>query len=203
MKAIKNISIEQALKEGNSSANQNIKSKFVSIHVHANVNQMVEFILSADNSKAPFTFDDITNFYSYPELVQTHSNFEGGTEDQKDNEIERLKDLQSDLFDELEDNNYNEEKRFEIEEKRTQIQDDITGLENLETDCQDVFEWWLVSDFLATKLKEMGHPIIKDENIWGRCTTGQAILLDYAITKICAEMGILEGQANSWATNSK
>ena len=63
---------------------------------------------------------------------------------------------------------------------------------------QEVFEWWMVSSYLCEKLKEKGCPIIEYENIWGRTTTGQAILLDYVITEICAEMEILQGQKYSW-----
>ena len=65
-------------------------------------------------------------------------------------------------------------------------------------DQQEVFEWWMVSSYLCEKLKEKGCPIIDNENIWGRTTTGQAILLDYVITEICAEMEILQGQKYSW-----
>ena len=65
-------------------------------------------------------------------------------------------------------------------------------------EAQDVYEWWMVSSYLLEKLKEKGCPIIDNENIWGRTTTGQAILLDYVITEICAEMKILQGQENSW-----
>ena len=63
---------------------------------------------------------------------------------------------------------------------------------------QEVFEWWMVSSYLCEKLKEKGCPIIEYENIWGRTTTGQAILLDYVITEICSEMEILQGQKYSW-----
>ena len=34
--------------------------------------------------------------------------------------------------------------------------------------------------------------------VWGRATTGQAILLDGVISEICSDMEILEGQANEW-----
>ena len=84
------------------------------------------------------------------------------------------------------------------------IREDIENLfvpseENEEDyDQQEVFEWWMVSSYLCEKLKEKGCPIIEYENIWGRTTTGQAILLDYVITEICAEMEILQGQQNSW-----
>jgi hypothetical protein len=72
-------------------------------------------------------------------------------------------------------------------------------LEELETEPAEVFEWWAVSTWLAEKLEEEGECIINQESIWGRQTTGQAILLDYVISKICAKLEILEGQENSWA----
>ena len=53
-------------------------------------------------------------------------------------------------------------------------------------DIQEVFEHWLVSDWLLERLEELGHPILKTnfESWWGRCTTGQAICLDYDIQKL-------------------
>jgi hypothetical protein len=78
------------------------------------------------------------------------------------------------------------------------IENEETG----ESEMQEVFQWFIVSDYLAEKLKEKGEPIINDENIWGRGTCGQAILLDYVITEICAEMQILENQENSWANRN-
>ena len=53
-------------------------------------------------------------------------------------------------------------------------------------DAQEIFEWWVVSDWLAKKLEERGEPILEygQTTWWGRCTTGQAILLDGVITDI-------------------
>jgi hypothetical protein len=200
MKTQKTISIETALQQGNSIKNQDIKSKFIGQHVHANVNSMVEYIISKsyEDQNAPFTFDDIDNFYSYPEYIGTYANFAGGTEEQKNTEEYRLKELIS-LNEDLINDDEQETDTEGLEAQNEAIQSEIEALENLENEVQEVFEWWLVSDFLCRKLNELGHPVIEDHNIWGRCTTGQAILLDYAITQICAEMEILEGQANSWA----
>jgi hypothetical protein len=78
------------------------------------------------------------------------------------------------------------------------IENEETG----ESEMQEVFQWFIVSDYLAEKLKEKGEPIIEEENIWGRGTCGQAVLLDYVITEICAEMQILENQENSWANRN-
>jgi len=85
--------------------------------------------------------------------------------------------------------------------------------ENLEVDCetglcedcfesepQDILEWWSVSSYMYDKLKEMGYPVWNNGMIyvWGRCTSGQAILLDAVISYICEGMEILDGQINSW-----
>ena len=66
---------------------------------------------------------------------------------------------------------------------------------------QEIFEWWIVTEYLYKKLKEKGCPVLEWGNnyYWGRCTTGQAIMLDSVISGICSDMEILEGQKYSWA----
>ena len=50
----------------------------------------------------------------------------------------------------------------------------------------EVFEWWLVSPYLAGELKEQGEVVIDalDCHWWGRTTSGQAIYMDSAIQEI-------------------
>ena len=76
--------------------------------------------------------------------------------------------------------------------------------QEIEPDRCEVFEHWIVSDWLARKLAEHGEPTgeLFDLAIWGRGCSGQAILLDYVIAEIAAEMGILEGQASDWSKQS-
>jgi hypothetical protein len=65
----------------------------------------------------------------------------------------------------------------------------------------EIYEHWIVSDCLAARLEEHGERVLRDffgMTVWGRTTTGQAIFLDYIISEIAAEMGILEGQENEW-----
>lgn len=69
----------------------------------------------------------------------------------------------------------------------------------------EIYEHWIVTDYLARKLEDHGHKVMRDffgMTIWCRPTTGQAILLDGVISEICAEMEILEGQANDWSKRS-
>ena len=65
---------------------------------------------------------------------------------------------------------------------------------------QEIFEWWIITDWLCKKLRDKGEPVLEWGNncYWGRCCTGQAILLDSVISEICSEMEILEGQKYEW-----
>jgi len=187
-KSKKAISIEEALKNHNSSKNQSIKRKFVGAHVYCNVGTLAEYIINKglEDSGAPFTLDDIENYYSYPEYRGTYANFDGGTQEQRQEEIDRLQ--------ELADN----ESNLEINEA---ILREIEELEDLEQEPTEIYEWWAVSDYLFDKLKSHGYCVVDAGScyIWGRSTTGQAILLDHVIGIICAEMEILEGQENEWS----
>lgn len=52
--------------------------------------------------------------------------------------------------------------------------------------AQDIFEWWIVSNWLANKLKGQGEPILENDfgTWWGRTCTGQAIYMDEVINDI-------------------
>lgn len=73
--------------------------------------------------------------------------------------------------------------------------------EQLESQPREIFEWWIVTEYLYNKLKAQGQPVLEWGNncYWGRCTSGQAILLDHVISVICEEMEILDGQKYSWS----
>ena len=60
---------------------------------------------------------------------------------------------------------------------------------------RDVYEYWLVSDWIAEKLEKKGEVIgdLYGLTIWGRCCTGQAIYLD----QVWEEMA-LEFYADEW-----
>ena len=51
---------------------------------------------------------------------------------------------------------------------------------------QDIFEWWVVSNWLAERLGKESDPILDTEYgiWWGRTTTGQVIWMDSVIVKI-------------------
>lgn len=184
----------------NSTKNQDIKSKFVGIHIYANVNQMVEYILKQDDyNEAPFTFEDIENFYQYPEYSEEKNGisyyWEGGSESDKEKYFEELEELETKLAEQCDNEEITEDWY------NTQLSDIVdvrNEVNELETMPQEIYEWWMCDSWLIDKLADLGHPVIRDQGIWGRCTTGQAILLDFAISKICEDMEILEGQKIEW-----
>ena len=53
----------------------------------------------------------------------------------------------------------------------------------------ECFEHWIVDSWFAARLREHGQIVFDfcDFTIWGRCTTGQAILLDYVVQQIAKE----------------
>lgn len=58
---------------------------------------------------------------------------------------------------------------------------------NLEAQQTEIYEHWIVSDWLAGQLEERGEVVERDFyglTIWGRVCTGQAILLDDVICAI-------------------
>ena len=50
----------------------------------------------------------------------------------------------------------------------------------------EIYEWYLVSDWFLSKLKEINEPYIENDygEYWGRTCTGQSIYLDYNIQKL-------------------
>jgi hypothetical protein len=66
---------------------------------------------------------------------------------------------------------------------------------------REAYEHWIVTPWFADKLKEKGEIVgeLFNWHIWGRCTTGQAILLDGVIQQIASDMEILPGQKNDWS----
>lgn len=177
----------------NSSTNQRIKEKFVNQHVKANVNLLVEFILSNPEAEnIPFTYEDFSNLSTYPEYSGNFASFAGGTDEMRSNEIESLRDLIVQL-----ENDEDKDNSQKIEE----IENEISELENLESEYTDIMEYWIVSRYLADKLNEKGHPVVSDGSnmIWGRTTSGQTIYMDGVINEICFDIQILDGQENSLA----
>lgn len=177
-----------------SSKNQNIKREFVRREVFSNVGLMVEYILNKgmEDREAPFSLDDLINYYidNSEKIEELHEQIE-----EIENEISEIEEQ----FDNEKIDQEEYDARLEkLENLKSEIEGKIEELEREQDEPQEPYEWWIVSSWLCNKLKEKGEVVLEDENIWGRCCTGQAILLDSVISDICEEMGILEGQEHEW-----
>lgn len=183
--------------------NHKIKETFVNREVLACVTNMVNYILQQDDLDAPFSYDDVENYFM-PICPKCHSNY--GFKDvtaykcESCDEIYEEKPETCKCFDPEID-----EEKPEFEEitayKCMDCGHIVEDVDELDNEPQEVYEWWLVTSFLGEKLKEHGEVILNNggDYIWGRCTTGQAIMLDNVISDICADMEILDGQRYSWA----
>lgn len=68
---------------------------------------------------------------------------------------------------------------------------DLCKDNNIEPYAREIFEHWIVSDWLADKLEAKGEKVDKDFaglTIWARTTTGQGIASDSVIEAITADL---------------
>jgi hypothetical protein len=168
----------------NSNVNQDIKRKFVEREIKTCFSYEMETILRAGqegqkNKDYPLpSYEDIQNLY-LPQCQNCgyQGKFEQVEADEKGN------------------GKFNKEKIVYLCPECRQETD-----EEPETEAQEIFEWWIITEWLAKKLQDKDEPILDWGNnfYWGRTCTGQAILLDGVISDICEELEILEGQKNDW-----
>jgi len=71
-----------------------------------------------------------------------------------------------------------------------QLESEVEDLESEQDQPIEALEHWIVSSWLARKLEEHGQMVMdfNDLNIWGRTTSGQAIVMDYIMECIAREL---------------
>lgn len=64
--------------------------------------------------------------------------------------------------------------------------EDAVNLWDGEDEYAEVLEWWLVTPWLAEKLGEAGEVVLEglELSYWGRCTSGQSMLLDGTFQRV-------------------
>ena len=177
-------------KDYNSIANQHIKGLLVAREVYHCQTSVVEELLNIEENEN--TVFELENYWYY-RLDLSDGEFIGNYVDlqEKIEEVENKRDnlgaLQADGAQDLED-------------QITVLEDDLSEMEDPETEPSEIFEWWLISDYLANRLQQNGQVIWSDYGCtwWGRQTTGQAISMDHVISVIAEGMEILEGMPCSW-----
>lgn len=68
---------------------------------------------------------------------------------------------------------------------------DACDQDNIEPYEREVYEHWIVSDWLADKLAAKGEKVTRDFaglTVWARTTTGQAISMDWVIEQIVEDL---------------
>ncbi len=140
-----------------------VAEKIVRDDIYCNVDSFVRYILqkSSEDDNAPISYDDLEN---------ETPDFYGMTK----------KELKSILRDEC---------GWASEDLKGMDHDDLVSAcqDNYETG--EVYEYWAVSDWLYGKLKDRGQIVIDAyPQIWGRQTTGQAIVLDGVIRSIAKDI---------------
>jgi len=67
-----------------------------------------------------------------------------------------------------------------------EIKEYVENVKDRGENIKDIYEYWIVSEWLYDKLKELNEPVLEwgNLNIWGRTCTGQAICLDYTMDEV-------------------
>lgn len=134
--------------------------EFVNNHVYVNQSMLVDELLK----KEIFNYEEIENFYQYICSECGGNRFRSLT----DREIAKM---ELSAFSKI------------CLDCKTTFGDE--AYDELQQSAE-IFEWWIVSEWLANQLKAEGEPILNvDEGTWwGRTCTGQAIFLDGTIKHI-------------------
>ena len=163
----------------NSIENQKIKGDFVDREVYCCASSLI-YQLQQDGHYT----DEIMEFSLKDELRE---------EDLKDEIREYYK---KELKEYLKDR-FTEETSLEVldTEELKDLADDLNiDIDNF-IEPEEALEHWIISDWLADKLEAYGELITKDFlglTIWGRTCSGQAIMLDWVISKICNDLDMLK-----------
>ena len=73
-----------------------------------------------------------------------------------------------------------------MDEDTEKLQEEIEELEQEQEEAKDIYEWWLISDWIARKLEEQNECMLNTDygTWWGRTCTGHSISMDYVIEQI-------------------
>lgn len=176
-----------------STENQHILSNFVKNNVYLLVNDFVEFCIAnqyADNNPIE-NIEEIYGYDYYESYKGKYFAFDGGNSYDWENCIEECENVISEIENEI----------FELEEaikerelnQFEEMKQELDELNTIEPNMHEVLEYWSIDSWLWEKLKDKGEVCFETPNsyIWGRTTTGQAILLDSVICEIALENGWL------------
>ncbi len=158
------------MKNWNLPKNQEIKAQFVEREVTACASQLINELSDNDAYRELISEE----FYSTPDWDCMKDNFIGNLDEDEEKEIC---------------------KHFSVENITEIGEQELCEYADVDFEYLKPMEFWIVSPWLGRKLKEYGEIVSFDFfsfTIWGRCSSGQAILLDEVISRICEELEMLE-----------
>ena len=102
------------------------------------------------------------------------------------------KDIDGFYFDDIENLYMSDEEILNYMGSYDEDMSDQEIIDEVRNNCEDmneIFEWYLVSDWFLARLREINEPIIDNDygEYWGRCCTGQTICLDHNIQELAYE----------------
>jgi hypothetical protein len=58
-----------------------------------------------------------------------------------------------------------------------------------EPELHEIYEWWVVTPYVAERLREFGEPVLENDFgvWWGRTCTGQSVCLDGVIARLLGD----------------
>lgn len=186
------------------SKNQRICSQLVDREIHYSVSLLVSHLNSNSeglDSEDQETLLRLCSRQDYEEPVNDH------IDDMSRDDLESAIDDQDETDDRV-CSIYIAMKMSELRSALKQKLSDENGYEEFASENRidayesEVYEHWIVSDFMRRKLGERGECTgdILGLTIWGRTTTGQSISMDCVIRSIANNMEILHGQKYEWTT---
>jgi hypothetical protein len=141
--------------------------RIISQEILSNQTMLVNHLLSGYDEANEFSIDDIENLYYTPkeELLEYIENTLDNTE---------INDLLDGLGEDW------------LKDLTQEILEEIAQDTGLDSEPQEIYQWYLVTDWLGDNLKAIGEPVLENDygTWWGRTCCGQAIELDGTIQKI-------------------
>lgn len=176
----------------NSYENQYIKRKFIEKKVIQDITEVVTQLIQV-NKKEESLGINIKDYLKYSYKATNGISY---TSEQADDKIEELENEIQSLSEDLTEST-NSGISWTIQsniDKRVELLEELQECEF--ENVSEVFEYHVVSIWLAEKLEELGEIVIYEYNlaIWGRTEQKQSIIKDEVISKICDKLEILQGQ---------
>lgn len=156
---------------------------YVRNYIHGNQSGLITHLLSADDGY--LSWDDVSNLYldvenmSLEEIAALIDEHDGTTDAWRELVCE---DGVHAAGDEITQDN------LELLDLDSDDADILRDFVKDRLESREIYEWWMVDEWLADQLEAIGEPTLTDgmSHWWGRTCTGQRVTMDGTLQKIAA-----------------